>query len=113
MRHHPLLGLLRLHTGLDFSGPIGEPVRAAAAGAVVKAEFRGQHGNYVEIDHGDGVVTTYSHMHRLAVGASDCVAAGDIIGGIGTTGLTAGPHLHFEMPLDGVPVDPAPRLAPR
>jgi murein DD-endopeptidase MepM/ murein hydrolase activator NlpD len=112
-RFHPLLGAVQLHTGVDYPGPVGDPVAAAANGRVVTAKYVGEFGNHVVIDHGGGLQTSYSHLSRLAVRPGDCVKAGDPIGQVGSTGLSVMPHLHFEVVLDGSPVDPAPLLPSR
>lgn len=109
---HPLLRVEKQHTGLDFAGPIGDPVRAAEAGEVIEAIYKGQYGNHVVIRHAGGVLTTYSHLARFAVKEGDCIAQGHVIGQMGNTGLSTEPHLHFEVLKDGVYVDPAPLLLP-
>lgn len=114
-RHvHPLLQVEKLHAGLDYSGPLGDPVRAAAAGTVEHASYKGEHGNHVVVRHSATLATTYSHLARI-VGAreGDCIAAGHVIGQLGSTGLSSGPHLHFEVLRDGRPIDPATVLPPR
>ena len=87
-------------------------MRSAAAGTVISAAYKGEFGNRVEIDHGNGYATSYSHLARFApsVKRGDCVAAGTVIGQVGATGLVAGPHLHFEVSRDGEPIDPVPLL---
>ena len=106
LRVHPLLNVQKLHTGIDYHGAIGDPVRAAAPGEVVAAGYKGQHGNFVRIRHGDGMETTYAHLVRFSVKAGDCVGAEARIGDLGSTGLSTGPHLHFEVLRDGAPIDP-------
>jgi murein DD-endopeptidase MepM/ murein hydrolase activator NlpD len=108
MRKHPLLLISKFHYGLDFAVSPGEPVQAAAKGRVAYAEPKGEYGNMVTIDHGDGLATAYAHLSRIGVAAGDCVAEGAIIGFAGSTGLTPGPQLHFEVQVDGKHVDPAP-----
>jgi murein DD-endopeptidase MepM/ murein hydrolase activator NlpD len=103
---HPLLGLVRLHTGIDYARDAGTPVRASASGLVTFQAYKGEYGRHIEISHGPAWSTSYSHLSRAAVGVGDCIGAGDIIGWIGTTGLSAGPHLHFEIRKGGEPIDP-------
>ncbi|MDP9404679.1 MAG: peptidoglycan DD-metalloendopeptidase family protein [Actinomycetota bacterium] len=105
-RHHPVLGTARMHDGADFAAPSGTPVRAAAAGTVVFAGPRGGYGNTVVVDHGDSLATLYAHQSALYVAAGTPVTAGQMIGAVGSTGLSTGPHLHFETRVAGVPVNP-------
>ncbi len=106
-RRHPMgRRYWRFHSGIDISNRRGTPITAASAGRVVRAAFTGGYGNYIEIDHGFGVMTTYGHMSQLHVVKGDEVQAGDLIGAVGSTGRSTGPHLHFEVRLDGHPVDP-------
>lgn len=107
MRTHPLLGYLKLHTGWDYAGAIGTPVRAAAGGQVVAAGHEGAYGKLVVIDHGRGLQTAYAHLSQIDVAEGACVESGMRIGAVGVTGLSAGPHLHFEVRKDGEPIDPA------
>ena len=96
------------HTGLDLAGRIGEPVLAAEAGTVLEAGWAETHGfgNYILIDHGVGYQTLYGHLSVIRVKAGQAVVRGQRIGDVGSTGVSTGPHLHFEMHLDGRPVDP-------
>jgi secretion/DNA translocation related TadE-like protein len=94
------------HTGLDFAAPEGTRVVAAAAGRVIEAGRAGPYGNLVVIDHG-GVTTYYAHLSSVEVAADDEVGAGHQIGTVGATGNVTGPHLHFEVRMNGVPQDPA------
>ena len=110
MRRHPLLGDMRMHTGIDYVGPLGDPVHAAEAGEVTRAVFEAMSGNRVEVDHGNGLVTTYAHLQAIEVAVGTCVASGQRIGRMGSTGLSAGPHLHFEVIGAGRPVNPEPFL---
>lgn len=110
LRTHPLLKIARFHNGLDFAAPYGDPVRAAAPGRVAFSKPDGEYGNTVRIDHGDGLVTTYAHLGRINVQVGDCVAQGAVIGLAGSTGLSAGPQVHFEVLVEGKAVDPAPAL---
>lgn len=106
MRRHPLLGYSRLHKGIDFGAPTGTPIMAAADGVVKVAGWNGGHGNYVKINHAGGLGTGYGHMSRIAVRAGQRVTQGTIIGYVGSTGLSTGPHLHYEMYKNGVAVNP-------
>jgi len=105
-----VLGTQRLHAGVDFGAPSGTPIVAAAAGTVVSAGWQGGYGNAVIIDHGGGEATLYGHQSRLAVSSGGSVRRGQIIGYVGSTGMSTGPHLHFELRINGVPTDPMPRL---
>jgi murein DD-endopeptidase MepM/ murein hydrolase activator NlpD len=106
MRIDPFLKQLALHTGLDFRADPGDPVRAAAAGKVTQAGYNGGYGLMVEIDHGNGLVTRYAHLSAVLIGEGATVAAGAIVGRVGTTGRSTGPHLHYEVRLNGEAVDP-------
>lgn len=106
LRRHPVLGTERLHDGIDFGAPSGTPIRAAAAGRVVFAGPRGGYGTTVIIDHGNSLATLYAHQSELYVSEGSSVTAGQGIGAVGSTGLSTGPHLHFETRVAGVPVNP-------
>jgi murein DD-endopeptidase MepM/ murein hydrolase activator NlpD len=106
-RVHPITGAVRSHAGLDFGAPSGTPVAAAAAGTVTSAGAAGGYGLLVIVDHGGGLTTRYAHLSRLAVAGGLRVTTGQAIGAVGSTGLSTGPHLHFEVHLDGAPQDPA------
>ena len=106
MRFHPILAFERLHAGGDLGAPSGTPIHAAADGRVVVASERGGYGLTVVIDHGDSLATLYAHQSALAVGAGDLVKRGDVIGWVGSTGLSTGPHLHLETRVKGMPVNP-------
>jgi murein DD-endopeptidase MepM/ murein hydrolase activator NlpD len=106
VRVHPIFGTKRMHTGVDFSGSSGTPIRAAAEGVVVVAAERGGYGNAVIIDHGNALATLYAHQSRMAVGEGAKVTRGQVIGYVGSTGFATGPHLHFEVRVNGNPVDP-------
>jgi murein DD-endopeptidase MepM/ murein hydrolase activator NlpD len=106
MRTHPILGFSRLHRGVDFAAPTGTPVLASAAGRVLRAGWGGGYGNTIDIDHGRGIVTRYAHLARMDVRPGQQVTQGQRIGAVGSTGLSTGPHLHYEVIRDGVPVDP-------
>jgi murein DD-endopeptidase MepM/ murein hydrolase activator NlpD len=115
-REHPLTGVTKLHTGIDFASPQGSQVSAASKGQVVFAAMTSAYGNRVVIDHGtvDGkrLETTYSHLLSLQVSVGQAVDAGAPVGLVGSTGLSTGPHLHFEVILDGRYTDPLPWLNP-
>jgi murein DD-endopeptidase MepM/ murein hydrolase activator NlpD len=113
MRMHPILGYARLHRGADFGCRAGEPVVAAAGGVVAIAGARGGYGNAVVIDHGGKLATLYGHNSRLEVTAGDQVEAGQTIAACGSTGLSTGPHSHFETRIDGNPIDPVMLLPTR
>lgn len=105
-RFHPILGYSRMHAGVDFGAPWGSPIVASAAGVVSYAGYHGGHGNYVRLEHGGGLGTGYGHMSRIAVSPGERVSAGEVIGYVGSTGLSTGPHLHYEMYRDGRTVNP-------
>lgn len=112
LRVHPVTGVTRLHAGLDIAAPTGEPIRAAAAGRVSFVGGLGGYGTTVMLDHGGGMVTVYAHQSATAVSTGKVVAAGDVIGSIGATGVATGPHLHFEVRVDGTASDPIKWLRP-
>jgi len=105
-RIDPFTGRSALHTGLDFPAEVGTPIYAAAGGVVVTQEFHPQYGNMIEIDHGNDLVTRYGHSSRVFVKRGDLVKRGQKIAEVGTTGRSTGPHLHFEVLVQGVPQDP-------
>ncbi|MCB2059308.1 MAG: M23 family metallopeptidase [Novosphingobium sp.] len=109
-RSDPFTGAAAFHAGLDFRGPRGAPIYSAAKGVVSFAGRRHGYGNCVEIDHGNGLTTRYAHMSRIRTREGQQVAAGNIIGNIGSTGRSTGPHLHFEVRINGRPVNPRPFL---
>jgi len=111
LRIHPILGVERMHKGLDIDGATGAPVRASADGVVVFAEERGGYGLTVLIDHGNQLATLYAHLSSFAVRPGDPVRRGDVIGAVGSTGLSTGPHLHWEVRVLGTPVSGLPYLA--
>ncbi|GGE92556.1 M23 family metallopeptidase [Sphingomonas prati] len=106
-RRHPVLGFSRLHKGMDFAAPYGSPIVAAADGVVRFAGWHGGHGKYVSIQHGGGLGTGYGHMSRIVVPAGASVAQGQLIGYVGSTGLSTGPHLHYEVYRGGAAINPA------
>jgi murein DD-endopeptidase MepM/ murein hydrolase activator NlpD len=109
MRFHPILGYARMHTGIDFAASLGTPIRAAADGDVVWASWRGGYGRCIIVLHGGGVATLYAHCSDIVVHAGQSVKRGQWIGNSGTTGLSTGPHLHFEIRVNGHPVNPLGR----
>jgi murein DD-endopeptidase MepM/ murein hydrolase activator NlpD len=110
-RSDPFTGRAALHTGLDFPTDTGTPVRAAAGGVVLSSEYHPEYGQLVELDHGNGLVTRYAHNSRVLVRAGDLVRRAQVISEVGTSGRSTGPHLHFEVLVDGVPQNPAKFLA--
>jgi murein DD-endopeptidase MepM/ murein hydrolase activator NlpD len=107
-RIDPLTGNVGFHPGIDFSAAQGTPIHAVAAGTVLIAGYEGGYGNAVALDHGDSLATLYGHMVRVAVAPGAHVDVGDVIGYVGSTGKSTGPHLHFEVRIHGVTVDPLP-----
>lgn len=105
-RTHPIFGTRRFHAGIDISGEIGQPIVAAAEGLVVHAGWRGGYGLAVVIDHGGGLATLYAHQSWMAVSEGQVVEQGQKIGEVGSTGWSTGPHLHFEVRVNGEPKDP-------
>jgi murein DD-endopeptidase MepM/ murein hydrolase activator NlpD len=114
-RNHPLLGFTRMHTGVDWADDTGTPVFAAGNGTVIDADWKGGYGRHLEIQHLNGYVTTYSHLSGYARGIEPGVKVrqGQIIGYIGNTGLSTGPHLHYEVKINGTFVDPMRIKLPR
>lgn len=106
LRMHPILGYARMHRGLDFRGGYGTPIVAVADGSVSRAGWAGGYGNQVRLTHAGGLATSYSHMSRISVAPGSRVRAGQVIGYIGSTGLSTGPHLHFETYQNGVAINP-------
>jgi murein DD-endopeptidase MepM/ murein hydrolase activator NlpD len=105
-RFHPILGYERFHAGVDLGAAAGTPIVAAADGRVVSAGWAGGYGRAVAIVHGGGIETKYGHMSRIAAYAGENVRRGDVIGYVGSSGLSTGPHLHFEVMKNGRPVNP-------
>jgi murein DD-endopeptidase MepM/ murein hydrolase activator NlpD len=95
-----------MHTGLDFRAAMGDPVRATANGKVVSAGWGGGYGRMVEIDHGNGLSTRYGHLSAINVSVGQSVKIGQVVGEVGSTGRSTGPHLHYETRIDGEAVDP-------
>ncbi len=110
MRTHPVLGGRRAHKGVDLAGPTGTPVYATADGTIAMAQWFSSYGNYVQIEHGAGLETRYGHLSGYAVSSGQKVKKGDLIGFIGTTGRSTGPHLHYEVRVAGVAVNPIPYM---
>jgi murein DD-endopeptidase MepM/ murein hydrolase activator NlpD len=106
MRMHPILKTYRPHNGLDFTAPTGVPIYATADGVVNKAENSGGFGNHIVINHGFGFETLYAHMVRMKARIGEKVKRGEVIGYVGSTGLSSGPHCHYEVHRNGQPVDP-------
>ena len=106
LRMHPILGYHRMHRGLDFRASYGTPILAVADGQVSGAGWAGGYGRQVRLTHADGIATSYSHMSRIAVSPGGRVRQGQVIGYVGSTGLSTGPHLHFETYRNGGHVNP-------
>ena len=109
-RENPIGGGTGVHTGVDIAAPMGTPIRACKAGRVVIAGWQGGYGNAVVLDHGGGMGTLYGHQSSMAVSVGQTVASGQVIGYVGSTGNSTGPHLHFEVRIGGTPVNPIPYL---
>ncbi len=109
-RADPFTGEGAMHAGLDFRGPVGAPIYAAAKGRVSFAGVRSGYGNCIEISHGNGLLTRYAHMSAFRARVGQTIAAGDTIGAIGSSGRSTGPHLHFEVRINDQPVNPRPFL---
>jgi murein DD-endopeptidase MepM/ murein hydrolase activator NlpD len=105
-RYHPILHFTRFHAGVDFGASWGSPIVAAADGQVAAAGWAGGYGRQVRIWHGSGLMTTYSHMSEIVASPGSFVHAGQLIGYVGSSGLSTGPHLHYEVLKDGTPVNP-------
>ncbi len=110
-RAAPTFGASSFHPGVDIPSATGTPVRAVADGVVVRSGWAGGYGNLVEIDHGGGLRTRYGHLSTIYAGLLGNVRRGDTIGAVGSTGISTGSHLHYEVRIDGRPVDPMPWLA--
>ena len=106
LRRHPILGYTRMHAGIDFAAAYGSPIYATSDGLVTYAGWHGGHGNFVRLDAGGGLGTGYGHMSRIAVSPGMRVRRGQVIGYVGSTGLSTGAHLHYEMYRNGVPINP-------
>jgi murein DD-endopeptidase MepM/ murein hydrolase activator NlpD len=110
-RDDPIRHTRRFHSGTDFRGKPGTPVLAAGNGTVVFCGRLGGYGNAIDIDHGGGVLTRYAHLRRIETKKGATITAGEAIGQVGSTGRTTGPHLHFEVRLNGAPVSPIAAMA--
>jgi murein DD-endopeptidase MepM/ murein hydrolase activator NlpD len=106
VRVDPFLHVPAMHTGIDFRGTYGEPAHATAAGTVTSAGWSGGYGQMVEIDHGNGLATRYGHLSEIDVRVGQSIRIGQVVGRIGSTGRSTGPHLHYETRVDGEPVNP-------
>jgi murein DD-endopeptidase MepM/ murein hydrolase activator NlpD len=112
MREHPILHIARPHEGIDVSAPSGTPIEAPAAGRVVKTGWETGYGNVVELDHGYGLVTRFAHASKILVRTGQRVSRGEKLALVGNTGLSTGPHLHYEVHVNGKPVDPLRYVLP-
>lgn len=110
MRNHPVLGSRRKHNGVDLAAAHGTPVFATADGKVEMAKRFGSYGNYVQIGHGGEYETRFAHLASYTVAEGDTIRKGDLIGYVGSTGRSTGPHLHYEVRIEGAPVDPRPYM---
>ncbi|WP_082657521.1 M23 family metallopeptidase [Sphingopyxis sp. H073] len=108
MRVHPVTGKLARHNGIDIPAPYGTPIYATADGIVGRAQRLGGYGNYVEVEHGNAIQTRYGHMSSYIVAPGQQVKKGDILGYVGSTGRSTGNHLHYEVRIEGEPVNPMP-----
>lgn len=106
IRLDPFFGRPAMHTGLDFRAPMGDPAHATAAGTVTKAGWAGGYGRLVEVDHGNGLATRYGHLSEIDVKVGEKIKTGQVVGRVGSTGRSTGPHLHYETRIDGTAVDP-------
>jgi murein DD-endopeptidase MepM/ murein hydrolase activator NlpD len=106
-RADPFTGRAALHTGMDFPAEVGKPVVAAAGGVVISSEYHPAYGHLIELDHGNGLVTRYAHVSKVLVRNGDVIKRGQKVALVGNSGRSTGPHLHFEVLLDGTPQDPA------
>jgi murein DD-endopeptidase MepM/ murein hydrolase activator NlpD len=111
-RVHPILHLARPHEGVDVTAPMGAEIEAPAAGEVKKVEWVEGYGNMLTIDHGYGIVTRYAHCSKILVARGTRVKRGQVIALVGSTGLSTGPHLHYEVWVNGRPVDPRKYVLP-
>jgi murein DD-endopeptidase MepM/ murein hydrolase activator NlpD len=105
-RTHPVYGYRSCHTGIDIGAPSGQPIKAAAAGTVVSASSNAAYGNMTIISHSGGLATMYAHQSRFGARAGQTVKQGQVIGYVGSTGYSSGPHLHFEVHVNGTPYNP-------
>jgi murein DD-endopeptidase MepM/ murein hydrolase activator NlpD len=112
MREHPILHILRPHEGIDVSAPMGSPIQSPASGTIISAGWESGYGNVIEIDHGFGIVTKFAHCSKLLFRGGQHVSRGQVIAEVGNTGLATGPHLHYEVHVNGRPVDPLRYVLP-
>ena len=105
-RIDPITGVRAFHEGMDFMAELGTPAHAAAGGMVIYSDFHPQYGNMVEIDHGNGLISRYAHLSKRMVKNGDVVLSGGLVGAVGSTGRSTGPHLHFEVRENGAPLNP-------
>jgi murein DD-endopeptidase MepM/ murein hydrolase activator NlpD len=112
MRAHPILHIARPHEGIDVTAPMGSPIEAPAAGVVIDAGWESGYGNTVTLDHGYGIVTKFAHASKVLVRVGQRVERGQRIALVGNTGLATGPHLHYEVHVNGRPVDPLKYVLP-
>lgn len=106
MRNSPYSEAYKMHYGIDIASPVGTSIKAPADGKVIYADFRGGYGRMLLIDHGYGLATVYGHTSKFYVKAGDLIKKGEVIGAVGSTGSSTGPHLHYEVHVDGIPSDP-------
>ncbi len=112
-RRNPFGGrTYEFHAGMDINGERGDTIIAPAAGKIIKAGWQGGYGNMVEIDHGNGLTTRYGHMSKVEAAVGDTVSRGQLIGYVGSTGRSTGPHLHYELRLNDRPINPRRFLPP-
>lgn len=111
-RFHPILHYARPHEGIDVSAPMGAPIVAPAGGVVQRVTWETGYGNVLEVDHGDGIVTKYAHCSKIVVRPGQKVKRGQIIANVGSTGLSTGPHVHYEIHVNGKVVDPLTYVLP-
>jgi murein DD-endopeptidase MepM/ murein hydrolase activator NlpD len=107
VRFDPFLHVPAMHTGIDFRGEMGEPIHATAAGTVTIAGWSGGYGNMVEVNHGNGLATRYGHLSKIDVTVGQTIRLGQVIGRLGSTGRSTGPHVHYETRVNGEAVNPS------
>jgi murein DD-endopeptidase MepM/ murein hydrolase activator NlpD len=110
VRQHPVFGDMRFHGGIDIGAAHGTTVVAADAGSVIISTYNSSYGNYIVISHGNGMTTLYAHLSTRSVSVGDSVSRGQQIGRVGSTGVSTGPHLHFEVSVNGTRVNPSAHL---
>lgn len=111
VRNDPFNGVPRMHTGVDLAGNYGDSVGAAMSGTIQWAGRRNGYGNLVVVDHGNGIATYYAHLSAFAVATGEVVDAGQLLGYVGSTGRSTGPHLHYEVRVNGYPIEPSSLIA--